>query len=376
MSTDKHIAAMVAALPCDESWRNTRLSPLVAALGEQWWQPSSEQPAINPITPPIEPLYNAIRLDANSNLPTTITQQQQCLIPPHDAFTAQLNAAFTPYSTATKIADHSTLSQPLLLVHQASSGAHYQHHTLDIGNHSEATLIEIFNGEPTNAGLCSNGCHITLQPNAQLTHYRIQHDANIHYYLAFLQVNQQRDAQYRLHAIELGGHLSRLDVIINLQQAGAACDLHGLFVLDGNQHVDHHITMNHAAPHCRSRADYRTVLNGRSHAVFNGKVTVQRGAIKTDSCQNSANLLLSKRAQIDTKPELEIYNDDVQCAHGATVGQLDEEQLFYLLSRGIAEDEARNLLITAFAERVLMSINNNTLRKHIAHTVLGKLQTP
>ncbi|MDX8395154.1 MAG: SufD family Fe-S cluster assembly protein, partial [Mariprofundaceae bacterium] len=154
---------------------------------------------------------------------------------------------------------------------------------------------------------------------------------------------------------------------------GAVCKLNGLFVLNGLQQVDHHTRVDHAAPHCTSVENYRTVLDGRSHGVFNGKVVVHEGAIRTDSSQSNANLLLSKKAEIDTKPELEIYNDDVKCAHGATVGQLDQAQLFYLRSRGLSESEAKEVLTFAFADEVLTAMNNNTVRQFVEREAFSKL---
>jgi len=160
---------------------------------------------------------------------------------------------------------------------------------------------------------------------------------------------------------------------VNLSEQGASCSLNGLFVLDGRQHVDHHTRVDHKAPHCTSRENYRTVLDGRSHGVFNGKVVVHQGAIKTDSSQSNGNILLSKHAEIDTKPELEIYNDDVKCAHGATVGQLDDKQLFYLRSRGISEAAAQELLTFAFADEVLAAMSNQVVRSYVEKEAFAKL---
>ncbi len=370
--TDTHdtVAAMVAALSRHEAWRYTKLSPLVAALGAEWWQPADQ--VADSHTP--APEFDAIPLDGTCDLPAISRQRQATPEGGHDApFTAQLNRLFARQTTAIRLTDGSHPEQPLLLIQRADGGACYHRHTLEIGAQSAVTLIELFDSGRSEAALCSSHLQITLQPGARLTHYRIQQQAASHHHLGSLQIEQQRDSHYRLHAIELGGGLSRLDLTIHLQQPGAECDLNGLFVLAGTQHADHHLTIDHAAPHCRSRAEYRTVLDGRSHGVFNGKVVVQPGAIRTDSAQHSANLLLSKRAQIDTKPELEIYNDDVQCAHGATVGQLDDEQLFYLRSRGVSEDGARTMLITAFAEAVIMGIRHDPLRQRVEQAVLSKL---
>jgi len=160
---------------------------------------------------------------------------------------------------------------------------------------------------------------------------------------------------------------------VNLAEAGASCDLNGLFVASNRQHIDHHTRIDHNAPHCVSRESYRTVLDGRARAVFTGKIVVAEGAVKTDSAQSNGNLLLSRNAEIDTKPELEIYNDDVKCAHGVTVGQLDDNQLFYLKSRGLSEEEARQLLTFAFADEILTAMDNNTIRRFIEKAAFDKL---
>jgi len=192
-------------------------------------------------------------------------------------------------------------------------------------------------------------------------------------HVARIEVKQLRDSSYQLHSVELGGALTRVDVVINLAETGASTALNGLFVLNGRQHVDHHTRIDHEAPHCVSRENYRTVLDGRSHGVFNGKVVAHKGAVKTDSAQSNGNLLLSRQAEIDTKPELEIYNDDVKCAHGATVGQLDDKQLFYLRSRGLSEEEAQELLTFAFADEVLATMGDAVVRRYIEQAAFAKM---
>ena len=186
-------------------------------------------------------------------------------------------------------------------------------------------------------------------------------------------MKQLANSSYTFHGVEIGGILSRTDLVVNLHGEGASCDLNGLFVLGGRQHVDHHTRIDHKAPHCTSRELYRTVLDGRSHGVFNGKVMVHEGAIKTDSNMSNGNILLSKHAEIDTKPELEIYNDDVKCAHGATIGQLDDKQLFYLRSRGISQEAAQELLTFAFADEVLVAMSNQAVRSYVEKAAFAKL---
>jgi len=368
--------------PRDEAWRKTRLTPIATALGEQWWLPNEGKS-----TETTNGTANAVRIDNCGNaidpLPDGVTLQPlrtlleqgnseiEAMFATADDYTSRLNIAWVQDGVCLCIADGVQISQPIQIIDQDGDGINYRLHAIHIGSNAKMTLIEQFTNPTT--GMTCGSSHIRLQAGAHLTHYRLQQHGTQHFHLGRVELGLGRDAHYQLHAVELGAAISRLELITNLKQVGAACDLYGLFVLGKRQHADHHITMNHAAPRCQSRADYRTVLDGRSHAVFNGRVIVQQGAINTDSAQNSANLLLSQRAQIDTKPELEIYNNDVKCAHGATVGQLDSEQLFYLQSRGFSESEARDLLVTAFAETVLMGIKITELRQQIKQAVIAKL---
>ncbi|MDQ6972724.1 MAG: SufD family Fe-S cluster assembly protein, partial [Mariprofundaceae bacterium] len=170
-----------------------------------------------------------------------------------------------------------------------------------------------------------------------------------------------------------GSSLSRLDIAVDLHETGAFCELNGLYMPTGRQHCDHHTQIDHRAPHCISREHYRGILDGRAHGVFNGKIVVHEGASGTDSKQSNANLLLSDKAEIDAKPELVIHHDDVKAAHGCTVGQLDDQQLFYMKSRGLSEEQARQLLTFAFADTVLTGISHPALRRFIEQAAFAKL---
>ncbi|RMH50651.1 MAG: Fe-S cluster assembly protein SufD [Zetaproteobacteria bacterium] len=354
----------------DEAWRYTSLTPLADRLGARWWQPLEAAPA-DPAPPPGLDAIDLMR----DPLPEAIARTDEEAGPAddHAPFAARLAACFAPTVQTIQIAAQYRSALPLLLIHPDSEGAGYRRHALRVGCGAEVTLIELFAGDRPQMGLTCSHLSINLEPGARLTHYRLQRFGPDQFHLGALTLSQQRESDYRLHAIELGGALARLDLSIALQQPGAACALHGLFLLDGQQHADHQVAMHHAAPHCRSRADYRTVLAGRAHAVFNGRVVVDRGACGTDSAQRNANLLLSRQAEVDTKPELEIYNDDVRCAHGATVGQLDAEQLFYLRSRGLTEAEARHALVVAFADALLAGIALAPLRQAIESAAADKI---
>ncbi|WP_038248921.1 Fe-S cluster assembly protein SufD [Ghiorsea bivora] len=285
---------------------------------------------------------------------------------------AAYNAATAKDGAAVCLADNSKLDKPLYILH-VSNQSHTIRHGLMLGKHAEAQVIEHFISLSEDKALSNATTAIILKDGARLEHSRIQQEGKNQSHVARVDVKQMANSSYQFHGIEIGGILSRTDLIVNLSGKGASCDLNGLFVLGGRQHADHHTRIDHTAPHCTSRELYRTVLDGRSHGVFNGKVMVHEGAIKTDSNMSNGNILLSKNAEIDTKPELEIYNDDVKCAHGATIGQLDDKQLFYLRSRGISAEAAQELLTFAFADEVLVAMSNQTVRRYVEKAAFAKL---
>ncbi len=283
-----------------------------------------------------------------------------------------MNAALASDGISVRIADGIRLDKPLCVIHLGNGEPLHIRHSIMLGRQAEAELIEQFVGE-ADSGLTNIVTRIRLAEGAQLSHYRIQKEGARQFHVGRLDVAQSRDSRYISHAVALGAALSRLDVSLELNEPGAACELNGLYLTDGRQHSDHHTCVRHLAPYCSSRENYRGVLSGRSHAVFNGKIVVAEGAVKTDSAQSNANLLLSKQAEIDTKPELEIYNDDVKCAHGVTVGQLDANQLFYLQSRGLSEAEAREVLTVAFADTVVAAMANADVRSFVEKVAFTKI---
>ncbi|MDX8382498.1 MAG: Fe-S cluster assembly protein SufD, partial [Ghiorsea sp.] len=282
------------------------------------------------------------------------------------------NAAKANDGVALCLADGVELDKPLYIVHTGSQTSHVRH-AFSLGKAAKVEIIEHFVAGAADKALSNIGSNIILGEGAHCEHYRLQLEGKKHTHFSRVEVKQGRDSSYTLHAVELGGLLSRSDIVVNLAEPGAACTLNGLFVLGARQHADHHTRVDHRAAHCSSTENYRTVLDGRSHGVFNGKVVVHEGAVKTDSAQSNANLLLSKKAEIDSKPELEIYNDDVKCAHGATVGQLDQAQLFYLRSRGLSESEAKEVLTFAFADQVLTAMGNQAVRSFVEKEAFSKL---
>lgn len=238
---------------------------------------------------------------------------------------------------------------------------------------SQATVIEHYAGVEGSASFTNTVTELALESGARLEHYKIQRESTQAYHIGSLHVRQMRDSSLRSHNVNLGGRLVRNDLNIGLMEPGAEVLLNGLFMAGGRQHVDNHTRVHHAAPHTRSTEEYRGILDDHARGVFKGRVLVERGAQRIEAHQTSANLVLSDGAEVDTKPELEIYADDVVCSHGATVGQLDEQSLFYLRSRGLDDKTARGLLTFAFAGEVISRIGEQSIRDRLEEVIVGRL---
>jgi Fe-S cluster assembly protein SufD len=213
---------------------------------------------------------------------------------------------------------------------------------------------------------------ITLEDGARLDHYKIQRESESAFHVGTVQVRQERNSELHSFSFAVGGALARTNIYTSLDGDAATCTLNGLYLTDGTQHIDNQTSIEHIAPNCPSHELYKGVLDGRSHGVFNGKVYVHPEAQKTDGKQSNNNLLLSPTARIDTKPQLEIFADDVKCTHGATVGRLDDVAMFYLNSRGIGPETARMLLTYAFAADVLETIPLEPVKKELERIVLSR----
>jgi len=240
------------------------------------------------------------------------------------------------------------------------------------GAGSRATIVEHYAGGSGEALACAT-TEIELARGARVEHYRLQDEASEAYHLGVLAARIGNDARLVSHNVSVGGRIGRLDLDVSLVGPGAEVVMNGLYLARDRQHIDNHTSVDHAVPHTTSDQVYRGVLTGRGRAVFNGRALVRQGADGTDARQANANLLLSPEAEVDTKPELEIYADDVKCSHGATTGQLDEGALFYLRSRGLDEETARTLLTFAFADVVLARMDLEPLRRHAEALIVGRL---
>lgn len=238
---------------------------------------------------------------------------------------------------------------------------------------SEATVVEHHVGGGAGKRFTNCITEVALAAGARLDYCKLTAETDATTHVAGLQFSLARDTRLRAWNFDLGGGLVRHDHLVELHEPGAEVELNGLFLLDGRQHVDNHTRIDHFASHTTSRELYRGVLDDRSRGVFNGKAVIHRQAQKVSAQQTSNNLLLSAAAEIDTKPELEIYADDITASHGATVGQLDNDALFYLRARGVAEPTARALLIYAFANEIVATVPEPGLREALRSRVLRKL---
>ncbi len=272
---------------------------------------------------------------------------------------AALNQALFEDGLWLRLAPGARLTDPLHVVHVggARQSSAQLRLLIELGEHSEALVVEHYLGAGTDAYHVNVLAQATLAPGAHLRHVKLLTEGPAAIHVGDFRVRVGRDARFESHALAAGGGLLRQDIDVYLHQAGGECSLRGLYTAGSGEHVDFHTRIEHIAPHCRSEETYKGLVGGTGRAVFNGRVQVHAGADKTDSAMTCANLLLSNRAEVDAKPELEIYADDVKCSHGATVGQLDEAQVFYLRARGIDEAAARALLMTAFARDALSGLD-------------------
>ncbi|MEM1058510.1 MAG: Fe-S cluster assembly protein SufD [Verrucomicrobiota bacterium] len=232
--------------------------------------------------------------------------------------------------------------------------------------HSSAPIVETFASKGD--GHCAFYNSVTeavVQEGANLKHVHLNLQNQQSYHVGLFHSEIERDARTAHHSFAFGGALTRRDTWINLNEEGTECLLNGLYMPGHKQHIDHQTVVNHRKPHCESHEFFHGILNHKGRGVFNGKIFVQEGAIKTDAKQSNRAMLISPDAKVDTKPQLEIWNDDVKCTHGATIGAIDEVAAFYLRSRGIPEFKAREMLVRAFAEEIVLNVNNDSVREHI-----------
>lgn len=294
-----------------------------------------------------------------------------------NGFTA-LSTAFLRDGAFLHVPEGESLEEPIELVFLSSAGkgeivAHPR--TLVVcGRRSRASIVEIYASAADGTSFANAVVEVVLGDGARLEHVKLLRESDRAAHVATTQVVQGRDSIYKSSSIALRAGFARNSVNVVLAAEGAECSLDGLYVTGGEQFVDNHTAVEHRVPHGTSRELYKGILGGKSRAVFNGKVIVRPGAQKTDAQQTNKNLLLSDRAEVDTKPELQIHADDVKCAHGAAIGQLDPDALFYLKSRGLGELAGRRLLTYGFATEVIRRIGIASVLPALERSVTTRIE--
>jgi Fe-S cluster assembly protein SufD len=281
------------------------------------------------------------------------------------ASTASLNAALAADGAYVRLSRGVAVEHPVHLVFVAASdqAASFPRNIIYADAAANATIVEHYVGQGGGATFTNTVTRAFVSADAHISHIKLQQESPQAFHLAAIDVQQESGSVYNSHSMSFGARLARNDISTSLN--GQRCEtlLNGLYYVDGRRHVDHHTLINHAQPFCNSHEYYRGILADTARGVFSGRILVAPGADKTDAIQRSDSLLLSRMAKADARPELEIYADDVKCAHGATVGQIDEDSLFYLRSRGLDDELARNVLTYGFAATALQRIQLDSLRK-------------
>lgn len=294
-----------------------------------------------------------------------------------NGFTA-LNTAFASDGTVIIIPDGAVINEHIHILNLSGSEGENvlsQPRNLVIaGKNSKVRIIESYHSLSGLENLTNVVNEVIVGENADVEIYRLQDENMKSFHVNRTQAYQNRNSVFTHYSVTFGGNIVRNDTNTLLDAENCTGNLYGLYLTEGSQHVDNHTLIDHAKPHCQSNEMYKGVLNDSSKGVFNGKVFVRVDAQKTNAYQSNKAILLTSDAMIDTKPQLEIYADDVKCSHGAAIGQLDEEAVFYLRSRGIGEELARTVLIRAFANDIFETLSSEVLHDHLNHIVYAKLK--
>lgn len=237
---------------------------------------------------------------------------------------------------------------------------------------SQVTIIEHYVGSEEQIYFTNAVTEIVAEENAVVDHIKLQEESKKAFHIARMEVDQEKSSNFSSHLISTGADLTRNEFNAKFNDAGGECTLNGLYMIDGTQLFDAHTLMDHAKPHCNSHEHYKGILDDKSRGVFNGKIIVRPDAQKTNAFQENNSILLSDEALVNTKPQLEIFADDVKCSHGATIGQMDEDAKFYLKSRGIGEEASKGILLHAFASDVITTIKIESIRNYIEKIITQK----
>jgi Fe-S cluster assembly protein SufD len=367
-----------------EEWKYTNLAPV--QRGTWNGAPASAGPV-----PPAEagaPLHLA---DASAEFVFVNGIYAPALSLPNDAVTlsAQLReqhyARYADYENHPMTALNTANAQDAAMLHIGANFDGFVHlhfigtdgyashprNLIVVARGAQATIVESYAG--TGRYFTNAVTEIVAADGAVVDHTKLECESNDAYHVGLTHIHQDRASSVTSRSIALGGSLVRNETSAALAGEGASLVLDGLFVLTGTQHVDNHTVIDHVKPHCESLELYKGILDQNARGIFDGTIIVREGAQKTVSRQTNKNLLLSENAIVDSKPTLVIHNDDVKCNHGSTIGQIDEESMFYLRSRGLAEDEARGLLVAAFASEIVDRIKVDSVREHVRRVMFMQL---
>jgi Fe-S cluster assembly protein SufD len=378
----------------EEEWRFTSLAPVAAAE-------LTRAPTATPTAGDLAPfLFDGVAtivvvngrmapaLSRVSTLPAGVTVETLVDVEPAAAAGRRrsvmpqpledLNGAFFEGVVTVRVAPRALVAEPIhvLAITAPGSGTSLvaPRFAIEVGEGADVTVVESYATVGAGSALTTAVTDITVGARAIVRHTKVQRESSAVFHLASTFVIVGPSATFSSQAVTFGGRIARNDIVSVLDGEGAECTLNGLYLADGETTVDTHTTIDHAKPHCPSHELYKGILAGRSKAVFNGKIIVRPDAQKTDAKQTNKALLLSDQATINTKPQLEIFADDVKCTHGAAIGQLDEDAMFYLRARGIGEVDARSLLIHAFAAEVLDGIAIESVRDRVQRLMEEKLK--
>jgi Fe-S cluster assembly protein SufD len=348
--------------PRDEDWKFTSLAPL-----HRHAFPHEAAPPVLPAAP-----QGAVVCSLAEGLAKHGAEPFLGRIADHRSLPlVALNTAFLSEGVFIRVPQGVACEEPILIDHPPGG---FRRVLIVVEAGAQVAVAERFAGTGVYFTCAVTEAHVG--ESASLDHYKSQRESGEAFHLGTLAVQMERASRFSTHYLGLGGALVRHEARVLFRGEGAEATVNGLYQAAGSQHLDNHTVIDHAVPHCASHELYKGILDGKSHGVFNGKIFVRQDAQKTDAKQSNQTLLLSDEATINTKPQLEIFADDVKCTHGATVGQLDEGQLFYLRSRGIGEAQARALLTFAFANDVVSRVKVPALRRELEAALLEAHHLP
>lgn len=349
----------------NESWKYTSLAPLDALTIKPYVQDL-------PVSLALETLPHGVSIRFLKDAWDTPILKESILQKEQDVFTL-LNTSFLNDGCLVSVAPGTIIGKPLVLSYEATGtipAYAFLRVIVEIGEGATLTLVEHKVSENNQIIFTNAVTEIRLHNESTLNYFKIQKlNGADSIAISKTSVRQKRNSRFLSFIESVSARFIRNDLQIDLQESGCAARLLGLYTVKEKAHVDNHLSINHLSSHTESKTTYHGILEDAARAVFNGKISVAQHLKNVDADLHNHNLLLSSQAEIDTKPELEIYSDDVKCTHGATVGQLDEEALFYLMSRGIPETDARNMLKEAFIEQIRKELPNQEIKKYYEHSI-------